>query len=164
MEQTWSSMMKSWGTLHSLAMKNPVIIFPLFFDTFYFDYKVRPWDIYMHQLFKRGVLYIIPKWYLLQEIMELTNKGEMVGWHHQLNGHEFEQVLGVDDRQGSLACCSPWGHRVGHDWATELTWNKGYKTPLHANAFHFVMNLIPLIWVFCIAGRFFTIWTTREAF
>ena len=33
----------------------------------------------------------------------------MVGWHHQLNGHEFEQAPGVDDRQGSLACCSPWG-------------------------------------------------------
>ena len=36
---------------------------------------------------------------------------EMVGWHHQLNGHELEQALGVDDRQGSLACCSPWGHK-----------------------------------------------------
>ena len=32
-----------------------------------------------------------------------------VGWHHHLNGHEFEQALGVDDRQGSLACCSSWG-------------------------------------------------------
>ena len=35
---------------------------------------------------------------------------EMVGWHHQLKGHEFEQNLGVGDGQGSLACCSPWGH------------------------------------------------------
>jgi len=34
---------------------------------------------------------------------------EMVGWHHRLNGHEFEQAPGVGDRQGSLACCSPWG-------------------------------------------------------
>ena len=34
---------------------------------------------------------------------------EMVGWNHQLNGHEFEQTLGVGDVQGSLACCSPWG-------------------------------------------------------
>ena len=32
---------------------------------------------------------------------------EIVGWHHRLNGHEFEQALGVDDGQGSLACCSP---------------------------------------------------------
>ena len=33
---------------------------------------------------------------------------EMVGWHHQLNGHEFEKALGVGDGQESLACCSPW--------------------------------------------------------
>ena len=35
----------------------------------------------------------------------------MAGWHHQLNGHEFEQALGIGDGQGSLACCSPWGHK-----------------------------------------------------
>ena len=33
----------------------------------------------------------------------------MVGWHHQLNGHEFEQTLGDSEGQGSLVCCSPWG-------------------------------------------------------
>ena len=33
----------------------------------------------------------------------------MVGWHHQLDGHEFEQALGEGEGQGSLACCSPWG-------------------------------------------------------
>ena len=38
-------------------------------------------------------------------------ENEMVGWHHQLNGHEFEQSLGVGDGQGSLACCSPWGRK-----------------------------------------------------
>ena len=37
-------------------------------------------------------------------------KDEMVGWHHWLNGREFEQALGVGDGQGRLACCSPWGH------------------------------------------------------
>ena len=36
---------------------------------------------------------------------------EMVGWHHQLNGHELEQTLGDGDGQGSLACCSLWGHK-----------------------------------------------------
>ena len=36
---------------------------------------------------------------------------EMVGWHHQLNGHEFDQTLGDGEGQGSLACCSPWGHK-----------------------------------------------------
>ena len=35
----------------------------------------------------------------------------MVGWHHQLNGLEFEQAPGNGERQGSLACCSPWGHK-----------------------------------------------------
>ena len=34
----------------------------------------------------------------------------MVGWHQRLNGHEFEQIPGVRDGQGGLACCSPWGH------------------------------------------------------
>ena len=34
---------------------------------------------------------------------------EMVGWHHRLNGHEFEQTLGEGDGQGGLGCCSPWG-------------------------------------------------------
>ena len=36
---------------------------------------------------------------------------EMVGWHHRLNGHEFEQALGDGEGQGSLECCSPWGHK-----------------------------------------------------
>ena len=46
---------------------------------------------------------------------------EMVGGHHRLDGHEFEQALGVGDGQGSLACCSPWGHKeLGHE-LTELT-------------------------------------------
>ena len=40
-----------------------------------------------------------------------TTEDEMVGWHHQLNGHEFEQTPRDGEEQGSLACCSPWGHR-----------------------------------------------------
>ena len=36
---------------------------------------------------------------------------EMIGWHHQLNGHEFEKTPGVGDRQGGLAFCGPWGHK-----------------------------------------------------
>ena len=48
-----------------------------------------------------------------------TTQDETVGWHHQLNGHEFEQGLGDGDGQGSLACCSPLDCRVRHDWATE---------------------------------------------
>ena len=36
---------------------------------------------------------------------------EMVGWHHWFNGHGFEQTLGDDEGQASLACCSPWGRK-----------------------------------------------------
>ena len=49
----------------------------------------------------------------------------MVVWHHWLDGHEFEQALRVGDEHGSLACCTPWGHKesdMGHNWANELNW------------------------------------------
>ena len=46
---------------------------------------------------------------------------EMVGWHHRLNGHEFEQAPGVSDGQGSLACCSPWGCKKS-DTTEWLNW------------------------------------------
>ena len=60
----------------------------------------------------------VKNWLLWQDLdagsdWRLEEKGtiedEMVGWHHQLYGHEFEQALGVGDGQGGLACCSPWG-------------------------------------------------------
>ena len=38
-----------------------------------------------------------------------ATEDEMVGWHHQVNGHEFDQILGESEGQGSLASCSPWG-------------------------------------------------------
>ena len=46
---------------------------------------------------------------------------ELVGWHHQLDGNEFEQVLGVGDGQGSLACGSPWGCKES-DMTEQLNW------------------------------------------
>ena len=55
-----------------------------------------------------------------QEEMGMTEY-EMVGWCHQLNGHEFEQALGVGDGQGSLVCCSPWGHKES-DTTELLNW------------------------------------------
>ena len=48
-----------------------------------------------------------------------TTEDEMVGWHHWFNEHEFEQTPGDREGQGSLACCSSWGRRVRHNWATE---------------------------------------------
>ena len=44
---------------------------------------------------------------------------EMVGWHHQINAHEFEQTPGDSEGQGSLACCTSQGCRVGHDVVAE---------------------------------------------
>ena len=48
-----------------------------------------------------------------------TTEDEMVGWHHRLDGHGFEQAPGNSEGQESLACYSPWGHGVRHYWATE---------------------------------------------
>jgi len=48
---------------------------------------------------------------------------EMFGWHHWLNGHEFEQTPGIGDRQGSLVCCSPWGHKES-DTTEQLNWTE----------------------------------------
>ena len=52
---------------------------------------------------------------------------ETVGWHHQLDGHEFEQALGVGDGQGSLACCSPWGYK--ESGVTERLNNNSKEVP-----------------------------------
>ena len=46
---------------------------------------------------------------------------EMVGWHHWLDGHEFEQALGIGDGQGGLVCCSPWSHKES-DMTKQLNW------------------------------------------
>ena len=52
-----------------------------------------------------------------------TTEDEMAGWHHQLDGREFEWTPDGDGQRG-LACCDSWGRRVGHDWATELNWTE----------------------------------------
>ena len=51
----------------------------------------------------------LEKTLMLGKIQGRRIEDEIFGWHHRLNGHEFEQALGVSDGQGSLACCSPWG-------------------------------------------------------
>jgi len=56
----------------------------------------------------------LEKTLMLGKIEDKRRRGqedEIVGWHHRLDGHEFEQAPGVDDGQGSLVCCSPWGHK-----------------------------------------------------
>ena len=66
-------------------------------------------------------------------------KDELVGWHHQLDGHEFEQSLGVSDGQGSLAYCSPWGHKESD--STQQLNNNIWR------------NLSPLIYMFTFLRR-----------
>ena len=56
----------------------------------------------------------------------------MVGWHHRFNGHEFEQTLGDSEGQGSLACCSPWGHKESD--MTEQLKNEQQKMKALANS------------------------------
>ena len=51
---------------------------------------------------------------------------EMVEWHHRLNGHKFEQAVGVGDGQGSLACCSPWGRKES-DMTERMNDNKTFS-------------------------------------
>ena len=51
-----------------------------------------------------------------------TTEDEMIGWHHQNNGHGFGWTLWVGDGQGGLVCCASWDHRVSHYWETELNW------------------------------------------
>ena len=62
-----------------------------------------------------------------------TTEDEMVGWHHRHNGHEFEQAVRAGDRQGSLECCSLWGHKEldtteWMNWTELNTWESHRKT------------------------------------
>ena len=62
----------------------------------------------------------------------------MVRQHHQLNGHEFEQAPGVDDGQGSLECCSPWGHKESD--TTEQLIELRKEKNLKKNRYMYVCN------------------------
>ena len=77
---------------------------------------------------------------------------EMVGWHHRPNGHEFEQAPGVGDGQGTLVCCSPWGHKES-DTTEQLNNNSTVYFPkntlfkkmllkAHMQRNHFLWNYI----------------------
>ena len=57
---------------------------------------------------------------------------EMVGWHHQINGHEFEQAPGVGDGQGGLACCDSWGCKES-DMTEQLNWTELIQSEVRKN-------------------------------
>ena len=65
-----------------------------------------------------------------------TTEDEIAGWHHRLGGRESEWTLGVGDGQGGLVCCNSWGHRVGHDWATDLIWFREIQICLISFKYH----------------------------
>ena len=79
-------------------------------------------------------LWILSAWKDGRREEKGRTEDEMVGWHHWLSGHEFEQAPGVGDGQGSLACCSPWGLKetqqrpnwTEHSWRVAVTKN-GHK-------------------------------------
>ena len=86
-----------------------------------------------------------------------TTEDEMVGWHHQLSGHEFAQAPGVGEGQGVLACCSPWGRKEldtteGLNWLImylliypSIIYLSTYNT--HTHLPRYVLNIIqPLEW------------------
>ena len=72
-------------------------------------------------------------------------------WHHWLR-HEFGWTPGVGDGQGGLACCSPWGCRVGHDWVTELNW---MTSPFSTQSYCIGNALLSLL---CLSNTFQTIY------
>ena len=61
---------------------------------------------------------------------------EMVGWHHRLNGHEFEQALGDGEGQGSLACCRSWGHKESDTTELLNNNNKVYNSIMSKKCSH----------------------------
>ena len=86
-----------------------------------------------------------------------TTEDEMVGWHHQLNGHEFEQALGVGDGQPGVLQ-SMGSQKAGHDWVTELNWIStinsitNYKYQRWKEVFTFIfitlnLNKMTMLWV-----------------
>ena len=78
-----------------------------------------------------------------------AREDKMVGWHHWLNGHGFEQTLGGSEGQESLVCCSPWGHKKS-DTTERL--NKQQYTVMHVR----MLSRLSRVWVFA------TLWTVAH--
>ena len=105
--------------------------------------RVLPWDrakaslqlsLHLHLALLILLFSLPPLQVAWQHSLNKSGKGptenEMVGWHHQLNGHEFEQVLGVGDGQGSLACCNPWCLKES-DMTEWLNWTESIPSLNH---------------------------------
>ena len=77
-----------------------------------------------------------------QEVKGMT-EDEMAGWHHWLDGREFEWTPGVSDRQGGLACCNSWGRKES-DITERLNWTEYPTVYIYINFFiHLFINWMP---------------------
>ena len=75
-----------------------------------------------------------------------TTEDEMAGWHHWLNGHEFESTPGVGDGQGGLACCDSWGLKES-DTTEQLNWTELNQAPWNSLILHFWVKLIYIFYL-----------------
>ena len=92
-----------------------------------------------------------------QEEKDMT-EDEMVGWHHWLNRHEFEQAPEIGDGQGSLVCCSPWGHKES-DMTEQLNWTVTY---LYLNR-SVAKSLLKMNWIISkIWKKLFFLWLMKH--
>ena len=85
-----------------------------------------------------------------------TTEDEIVGWHHWPNGHEFEQTPGDRERQGSLACCSPWGHKkldMTKQWNSNTEGSKSERKKQISSINVYIWNLEKWCWWSYLQGR-----------
>ena len=80
-------------------------------------------------------------------------EGEMIGWHHQLNGHEFGWTLGVGDEQAGLACCDSWSHKV-LDTTEWLNWTDDVNCGFLWMLTGWESLLIYLVYLVCLSWTF----------
>ena len=84
-----------------------------------------------------------------------TTEDEITRWHHQLDGHEFEQAPGVGDGQGSLVCCSPWGHKESDttewlNWTVSPGFSSLDKNHTHTTLWDELFSTLSLCWDCCL--------------
>ena len=75
-----------------------------------------------------------------------TTEDEMAGWHHQLDGHEFEWTPGVGNGQGGLACCNSWGRKES-DTTERLNWTEGQERFAHVVSWRLLRSSV--YWALC---------------
>ena len=89
--------------------------------------RPRDWTLVSRIVSRRFTIWAPRKrpwcWENWRQEEKRTTEDEMVGWHHRLNGHEFEWTPGVGDGQGGLACCTPWGRKES-DMTEQVNWTE----------------------------------------